>query len=236
MLYCRFQAGDAEGWGEVEQHEVWEVTPDIFSPMERTGKSYSMNDERFLAPCKPSKIIAIGLNYKDHIEEFGRTEIPAEPVIFLKATSSLIGPDDPIVLPRGVTPVDYEAELAVVIGKQGRDIPEADAAKYILGCTCLNDVTARALQKTDGQWTRAKSFDTFAPIGPWISDGLPLQNLRVEAFLNGKMVQQGDYEPDDFFRSEAGGVYFQRDDAVSRRCDFHGHAARRRALAAGRRD
>jgi len=132
----------------------------------------------------------VGLNYRAHIGEFGRTEIPLEPILFLKAPSALIGPDEPILLPTGVSPVDYEAELAVVISKAGRHIPESRALDYILGCVCLNDVTARALQKQDGQWMRAKSFDTFAPVGPWIAGGLPVQNLRVEAYLNGRMVQQ----------------------------------------------
>jgi 2-keto-4-pentenoate hydratase/2-oxohepta-3-ene-1,7-dioic acid hydratase in catechol pathway len=191
MVFCRFQSGDIQGWGEVEQHEVWEVAPDIFFSPERTGRSFPMQDVRFLAPCKPSKIIAVGLNYKAHIEEFGRTQIPTEPVIFLKAPSAVIGLNEPIRLPKGITPVDYEAELAVVIGKRGRHIPEAQAMDYVLGCTCLNDVTARALQKQDGQWARAKSFDTFAPIGPWIVEGLPTNDLRVEAYVNNKTVQQG---------------------------------------------
>lgn len=191
MLYCRFQSGDVIGWGVVEQHEVWEITPDIFSPFERTGRSFPMDDVRFLAPCQPSKIVAVGLNYKDHITEFGRTEIPSEPVIFLKATSALVGLNEAIVIPKGVAPVDYEAELGVVISKKGRHIPEEEALDYVLGATCMNDVTARALQKKDSQWARAKSFDTFAPMGPWIADGLPLNNLRIESYLNNKPAQQG---------------------------------------------
>jgi 2-keto-4-pentenoate hydratase/2-oxohepta-3-ene-1,7-dioic acid hydratase in catechol pathway len=191
MLYCRFENAGVASWGVVEDHQVWEVAPDIFSPFERTGRSFGMGDVRFLAPCLPSKIIAVGLNYKDHISEFGRTEIPIEPVLFMKAASALIGPDENIVLPKGVGRVDYEAELAVVIKKKGRNIPENKTADYTLGITCLNDVTARELQKRDGQWARAKSFDTFAPVGPWIADGLPLDKLRVEASLNRKVVQQG---------------------------------------------
>jgi 2-keto-4-pentenoate hydratase/2-oxohepta-3-ene-1,7-dioic acid hydratase in catechol pathway len=191
MIYCRFQSGDVQGYGVVEDHQVWEIAPDYFSTYERTGRSFPMQDARFLAPCKPSKIIAVGLNYKDHITEFGRTEIPEEPVLFLKAPTALIGPDDPIRIPEGVGQIDYEAELAVVIKKSGKNIPETIALEYVLGCTCLNDVTARELQKKDKQWTRAKSFDTFSPIGPWIADGLPLQNLRVEAYLNNKPVQAG---------------------------------------------
>src|SRR4051812_45092527 len=111
MLYCRFQSGDLQAYGVVEDHHVWEITPDYFSPFERTGRSFPLQDVKFLAPCKPSKIIAAGLNYKDHIHEFGRTGIPAEPVIFLKAPSAVIGPDDAIRIPKGVSPVDYESEL-----------------------------------------------------------------------------------------------------------------------------
>src|SRR6202158_2151987 len=191
MIYCRFQHADATAWGVVEDHLIWEITPDIFSPFERTGRSFSLNEVRLLAPCQPSKIIAVGLNYKDHIAEFGRTEIPQEPVILMKATTSLIGPDDKIILPKSAGRVDYEAELAVVIGKKGRNIPENRAMEHVLGITCLNDVTARDLQKKDGQWTRPKSFDTFSPIGPWIADGLPLDKLRIEAYINKKEVQHG---------------------------------------------
>jgi len=190
MLYCRFQSGGAAGWGVVEQHEVWEVAPDIFSPFEKTGRSFPMEAVRFLPPCQPSKIVAVGLNYQAHIAEFGRTETPPEPVIFLKPPSALIGLNDPIVLPRGVSPVDYEAELGVVISKKARRVPESEALDYVLGCTCVNDVTARGLQKKDSQWARSKGFDTFAPVGPWIADGLPPQKLRLESYLNGKIVQE----------------------------------------------
>jgi 2-keto-4-pentenoate hydratase/2-oxohepta-3-ene-1,7-dioic acid hydratase in catechol pathway len=191
MIYCRFQSGDVHAWGIVEDHAVWEVTPDIFSPFEKTGQSFSLNEVRFLAPCLPSKIIAVGLNYKDHITEFGRTEIPKEPVLFLKAPSAVVGLDEKIVIPKGAGRVDFEAELAVVIGKKGRHIPENQAMDHVLGFTCMNDVTARDLQKKDSQWARAKSFDTFAPMGPWISDGLPHDKLRVEACVNHKVLQQG---------------------------------------------
>jgi 2-keto-4-pentenoate hydratase/2-oxohepta-3-ene-1,7-dioic acid hydratase in catechol pathway len=190
MLYCRFQSGDVQGYGEVEDHAIWEITPDYFSEHERTGRSFPMDAVRFLAPCKPSKIIAVGLNYKDHIQEFGRTEIPTEPVIFMKPPSAVIGLNDPIRIPAGAKRVDYEAELGVVIKKRGHRIPEAQAMDYVLGITCVNDVTERTLQKRDGQWTRAKSFDTFCPVGPWIADGLPPDDLRVEGYLNGKVVQQ----------------------------------------------
>ncbi len=125
------------------------------------------------------------------ITEFGRTEIPSEPVLFLKPPSAVIGPDEKIIIPKGAGRVDYEAELGVVIRKKCRYISEADAMDYVLGFTCINDVTARELQKKDSQWTRAKSFDTFAPVGPGIADELPPQNLRVEAYVNKKAVQIG---------------------------------------------
>lgn len=150
-----------------------------------------MNDVKLLAPCQPSKIVAVGLNYKNHISEFGRTEIPQEPVLFLKPSSAVIGPEEPIVLPPQAGRVDYEAELGVVIRQRCRNVSESQVKDVVLGCVCVNDVTARQLQKKDGQWTRAKSFDSFAPIGPWISDGLPFGKLRVEAYLNGKVVQEG---------------------------------------------
>jgi 2-keto-4-pentenoate hydratase/2-oxohepta-3-ene-1,7-dioic acid hydratase in catechol pathway len=191
VIYCRFQTGGGAAYGVIEDHAIWEITPDIFSDFEKTGRSWPMGDVQLLAPCVPSKIVAVGLNYKDHISEFGRTEIPEEPVLFLKPTSSVIGLDAAIVIPAGVGRVDYEAELALVIKKTARHVSEAEALDYVLGCTALNDVTARELQKKDKQWTRSKSYDTFAPIGPWISDGLPYQNLRVEAYLNQKPVQMG---------------------------------------------
>ena len=191
MLYCRFQSRGGIGWGLVEEHQVWELSGDYFSPFEKTGRSFPMNDVRFLAPCQPSKIIAVGLNYKEHITEFGRSEVPSEPVLFLKAPTAVIGAEDPIVLPQSAGRVDYEAELGVVIGKKGRHIPEAEALGYTLGFTCVNDVTARELQKKDGQWARAKSYDTFCPVGPWIADGLPPDQLRVEAYVNQKAAQLG---------------------------------------------
>lgn len=191
MIACRFQSGEVVAWGVVEDHAVWEIAPDLYSPFEKTGRSFAMNDVRFLAPCDPSKIVAVGLNYKDHITEFGRTETPGEPVLFLKAPSALIGPEEPIILPKGAGRIDFEAELGVVIKKKARHISEAEAMDYVLGFTCVNDVTARELQKKDGQWARAKSFDTFAPVGPWIADGLPHDNLRVESYVNQKAAQQG---------------------------------------------
>ena len=137
---------------------------------------------------KPSKIVCVGLNYIDHAKELNM-RIPDEPIIFLKPSSSVIFNNEKIKYPKMSKQVDYEAELAVVIGKKCKNISEKNSKKYILGYTCLNDVTARDLQKKDEQWTRAKSFDTFCPLGPHIVSGINPDNLKIELFLNGKLKQ-----------------------------------------------
>ncbi len=137
---------------------------------------------------RPSKIIGIGVNYRAHAAEMGKTP-PDEPLAFMKAPSAIIADGEAIVRPRGYDRVDYEAELAVVIGKRARRVAAADALDYVLGYTCVNDVTVRDLQKRDGQWTRAKGFDTFCPIGPCIRAGLDPTNLHVGSRLNGEVRQ-----------------------------------------------
>jgi 2-keto-4-pentenoate hydratase/2-oxohepta-3-ene-1,7-dioic acid hydratase in catechol pathway len=142
-----------------------------------------------LAPVMPSKIVCIGLNYKDHAAEQGKP-LPAEPLLFLKPSSAIVNPGEAIELPAGVGRVDYESELAVVIGRRATKVSEADALSCILGLTCMNDVTARELQKKDGRYTRAKGFDTFAPLGPCIATGLAPDDLAVSGLLNGEVRQQ----------------------------------------------
>ncbi len=137
---------------------------------------------------KPSKVIALGLNYRDHAEEFNMP-IPKEPILFMKPATSVIYNGDSIVYPRGATRVDYEAELAIVIGKTARNIPADRALDFVMGYTCLNDVTERDMQKRDGQWTRAKGFDTFCPIGPVITDEIDPGAVDVRAYLNGELRQ-----------------------------------------------
>lgn len=145
--------------------------------------------ERFLAPVQPSKIIAVGLNYRDHAREMG-LDLPGEPILFMKPSTAVIGPFEEIRYPSQSSRVDYEAELAVVIGTACRNIRASRAKDCILGYTCLNDVTARDLQAKDGQWTRAKSFDTFAPIGPWIATDIEDPHaLSITARLNGEVKQ-----------------------------------------------
>lgn len=143
---------------------------------------------------QPPNIVAIGLNYRKHAEEQGLTKLPAEPLIFLKATTSVIGPGEAIVLPHSApSEVDFEAELAVVIGKKARNVSEDDAMGYVLGFTCANDVSARDCQKVrDKQWARGKSFDTFCPLGPVIvtPDEIDGQNAPIRSILNGKVMQE----------------------------------------------
>lgn len=136
----------------------------------------------------PSKIIAVGLNYIDHAREL-RMDIPKEPLIFIKPPTTVIGHLENIVYPPSVTRLDYEAELAVVIKKKAKDVPVGKAKEYILGYTCLNDVTARNLQAKDGQWTRAKSFDTFCPVGPHVVTDTDPADLKIELFLNNELKQ-----------------------------------------------
>jgi len=151
------------------------------------GTEYKLKDIRLLVPCTPTKIVCLGLNYHSHIAEF-RGEEPANPILFLKPLTSLIGPGDNIILPnRGR--IDYEGELAVIIGSRAKDVSKETARKYILGYSCFNDVTDRLVQKADGQWTRAKGYDTFAPVGPWIDTELDADNLLVETYVNGTRKQ-----------------------------------------------
>jgi 2-keto-4-pentenoate hydratase/2-oxohepta-3-ene-1,7-dioic acid hydratase in catechol pathway len=143
-----------------------------------------------ITPCdvKPSKVIALGLNYRDHAEEL-KMPIPQEPIIFMKPSTAVIRDGGAIIYPRGAIRVDYEAELAIVIGKTARNVPAERAAEFILGFTCLNDVTERVMQGRDGQWTRAKGFDTFCPIGPVITDEIDPGAVDVRAYLNGELKQ-----------------------------------------------
>jgi 2-keto-4-pentenoate hydratase/2-oxohepta-3-ene-1,7-dioic acid hydratase in catechol pathway len=149
---------------------------------------YPLNEVKLLAPCVPSKIICLGKNYLSHAEEFN-SDVPSVPLIFLKPPTSVIGPEERIILPQGSGRVDYEGELAVVIGKKAKNIPQERAKDYILGYTCFNDVSERYNQKLDGQWTRAKGYDTFAPMGPWIETATSPDDLKLETYLNGEIRQ-----------------------------------------------
>ena len=155
-----------------------------------TGATVPLDDVRLLAPVLPSKLVCVGKNYEAHAHEFGM-EVPEEPLLFLKPSTAVIGPNDPIELLPISTRIDYEGELAVVIGRLARGIRAEDAYKVILGYTCANDVTLRDLQKTGDQWARAKGFDGSAPIGPWIATELDPNETTVRTLLNGEVRQQG---------------------------------------------
>lgn len=157
-----------------------------------TQDIYKSDDVTFKAPVEPSKIICIGLNYHAHVKaSFSADEAPKYPLIFFKPPSAIIGPNESIVCPPQSQRVDYEAELGVVIGKEIRNVTVNKAAEAVFGLTCVNDVTARDLQKTDGQWSRAKGFDTFCPVGSWVVTGVDWQDLLVEGILNEEVKQSG---------------------------------------------
>ena len=194
MKIARFSHGDTIAFGIVdeEEHELVVLKSDpLFAGFETTGDRVPLAEAKLLAPVIPrSKVVAVGKNYHDHAAEMGG-EAPAEPLLFLKPNTSVIGPGDAIVLPPQSERVEFEGELAVVIGRVARRVSEADAASVVFGYTIANDVTARDLQRSDGQWTRAKGFDTFCPLGPVIDTELDLERGTIETSVNGERRQEG---------------------------------------------
>lgn len=165
-------------------------TESLFST--NRGTAHHLSHMRLLPPCWPSKIVCVGRNYREHAKELGN-EVPSEPLIFLKPPSSLLASGESIVYPKLSHRVDYEGELGVIIGRKARKVPAADAGNYIFGYTCVNDVTARDLQRKDGQWTRGKGFDSFCPVGPWIvpASEVVFEALRVRTIVDGQLRQDG---------------------------------------------
>ena len=190
MKYVRFRNRDQEiGYGCIQEDKLQLVDRNFLDPLSQlTTQWLSLDEVTLLAPVQPSKVVCVGLNYALHIKEMNHA-LPEEPVIFIKPPTCVIGPDEEIIYPKISQQVDYEAELAVVIGTTIKDATEVEATKAIFGYTCANDVTARDLQKIDGQWTRGKSFDTFCPIGPWVVTDVDPSQLDVQLLLNG-VVQQ----------------------------------------------
>ncbi len=188
--YIRFEMGDGIRWGVFQEGRIAEISGNPARGFDQTGVFYRPSEVRLRAPVDPSKIVCVGLNYREHVKESqSATKEPDEPVLFLKPPSALIGPGEKIVYPETTERVDYEAELGVVIGKECRNVAPVEAEDYIFGFTCVNDVTARDLQKKDVQWTRGKGFDTFCPVGPWVVDRIKYENLLVESYLNGELRQ-----------------------------------------------
>ena len=193
MKLVRFKQGEMQAYGVLENKKIQPVTGDFQAiargEYARTGECCSLMDVSLLAPCLPSKVICLGLNYRGHAAEMN-LELPREPIIFMKPSTAVIGSGQDIIHPPQSRRVDYEAELAVVMGARARKVSPEEALDYVLGYTCANDVTARDLQPKDGQWTYAKGFDTFAPLGPWIETSVPNpDNLQLKGYLNGELVQ-----------------------------------------------
>ncbi len=191
MKIARFCAGDQKvRYGVVHGSHLNTISGDMFGDFIETDEIYDLSTVKLLAPVVPENILCFGRNYKAHAEE-GGDDIPKSPLLFIKATSCLADPEEKIVIPR-IAPeqVDYESELAVIIGKKCRDVSEENALDYVFGYTCANDVSSRDCQNSDGQWARAKSFDHFCPLGPWIETKLNPGNIKVSGRLNGATMQE----------------------------------------------
>jgi len=190
MKIVRFSIGKKTAYGVLNNRTIEKIQGNPFGTIKYSGSTCKLSDVKLLAPCVPSKIVCLGLNYQSHAKEL-KQQIPQTPLLFLKPTTAVIGTEDKIIYPQMSQQVDYEGELGVVIKKKASHILSKDVADYVLGYTCFNDVTARDLQKLDGQWTRAKSFNTFAPFGPCIETELDPENVPVETYLNGELKQKG---------------------------------------------
>jgi 2-keto-4-pentenoate hydratase/2-oxohepta-3-ene-1,7-dioic acid hydratase in catechol pathway len=189
MRIVRFQVGPRTAYGVWEGEIIHEIHGSIFGDFTLGQVTHRIGNVRLLAPVEPTKILCVGLNFRDHIQEIA-FETPQYPAHFLKPLTSAAGPDDPILIPRVAKQVDYEGELAVVIKDQIKDVALEEATRHILGYTCFNDVTERPLSVAQGQLTRSKGFDTFAPFGPCIATALDPSALILRTFLNGKLMQE----------------------------------------------
>jgi 2-keto-4-pentenoate hydratase/2-oxohepta-3-ene-1,7-dioic acid hydratase in catechol pathway len=190
MRLVRFQSGQRTAYGVWEDDVVREVSGSVFGEVRTGPATQRLAEVRLLPPIEPTKILCVGLNFRDHVEELGRG-MPKLPSHFLKPLTTIVGPGDPILLPRVARRVDYEGELAVVIKDRIKDIGPEEALMHVLGYTCFNDVTERELSEIPGQLTRSKGFDTFAPFGPCIATGLDPSSLVLRTLLNGKLMQEG---------------------------------------------
>lgn len=186
MKFVRFLKENKVSYGVLENEQVTQLVDAPFESVQVTNSTYSLSDVRLLAPSTPTKVLALALNYESHIRDARK---PTKPEPFLKTNSCIIGPGDPIILPKDAGTVHEEAELVVVIGKKCKHVPPQNALKYVFGYTCGNDVSARVWQRGDTQWWRAKSSDTFGPIGPCIVTDIDGSSLDIWARVNGKQVQ-----------------------------------------------
>ncbi len=191
MKYVRFETKDQQvKYGVLNDEVINVVKGIIYEQHTVTEEKYLLSDVKLLAPVEPSKVLCIGFNYLDHAKEFG-SPVPTEPLFFLKPSTSVIGPQEKIIYPPQTENLHYEAELAIIIGKRAKNVSRAEALGYVFGYTAGNDITARDLQKKDNQWSRAKGFDTFCPLGPWVeTEVVNPDNLDIMLTLNGKIRQK----------------------------------------------
>jgi 2-keto-4-pentenoate hydratase/2-oxohepta-3-ene-1,7-dioic acid hydratase in catechol pathway len=194
MRLVRFRHADRIATGAITTGDTIQVLAGTFFEDPRpTGEEVELGDVSLLAPILPSKLVCVGKNYAAHAAEFD-SDVPEEPLLFLKPSTAVIGPNDPIRLLPISRRIDYEGELAVVVGRLARNVRAEDVSRYILGFTCANDVTLRSLQRPDDQWTRAKGFDGSCPLGPWIESDVDPTGVGLETRLNGDVVQRGTSE------------------------------------------
>jgi len=188
---CRMDVAGTPRWGVIEGELVTPLAAAPWDGIERVGGAILLATARLLPPCEPTKIVAVGLNYRAHAAEMGK-ELPEEPLLFLKAPSALLPPGGTVVIPRQSGRVEHEGELALVIGATATRVSAANALEYVKGFTCLDDVTARDIQRKEKVYARAKGFDTFCPVGPWLETEVPdPQQLDLELRVNGKVRQRG---------------------------------------------
>lgn len=191
MRLCRLQVAHTARWGLIEGELVTPLAAPPWEGVRKIAGALPLSTARLLPPCQPSKIVAVGLNYRAHAAEMGK-ELPAEPLLFLKAPSALLPPGGTVIRPRQSSQVEYEGELALVIGKTATRVTASDALAHVLGYTCLDDVTARDIQRREKVYARAKGFDTFCPVGPWLETEIPdPQSLDIELRVNGATKQRG---------------------------------------------
>jgi len=190
LKYVRINLGSEIRWGVVKDDVVYTLADEPYKKVVYDGNSFPLSECRLVAPCTPTKIICVGKNYAEHAKEMGG-EAPGFPVLFMKGINSINYQAGAVHAPEFVKRLDYEGELAVVISKRAKDVKASDFTEYVLGYTCMNDVTARDVQQHDGQWTRGKSMDGFCPVGPWVVDDINASGLRLVTRLNGAVVQSG---------------------------------------------
>jgi 2-keto-4-pentenoate hydratase/2-oxohepta-3-ene-1,7-dioic acid hydratase in catechol pathway len=191
MRLCRLQIADVPHWGVIEGELITPLAAPPWGGVRKKAGALPLATARLLPPCEPSKIVAVGLNYRAHAAEMGK-ELPEEPLLFLKAPSALLPPGGTVVRPRQSAQVEFEGELALVIGKTATRVTASEALAHVLGYTCLDDVTARDIQRREKLYTRAKGFDTFCPVGPWLETEIAdPQALDIELRVNGNVRQHG---------------------------------------------